>query len=412
MILSASLLDFVKLIALGASADKSADIVASELAPPLLALVMQANPGLVLDVHALRVEIASVVEALRHRPDILSAQNAEFDPKWLDSVDRSTWKHWPALKKFLLDHRVPPRSAAGTASLETSSDAVLRMVGPANIISSRRGLVLGYVQSGKTENFTSLTAKAADVGFKLIIVLSGIDDEIRRQTQLRFDQGVFGVGSEFSADGVPFPFPPWNKLTNAQNDLIVLQGADAYLSTGSAGSVTAVTAMVVKKNKAILERLKGWLAAANVDVLSALPVLVIDDEADQASLTNASSVDDPTEINRLIREILGLCANSRYVAYTATPFANFFVNSNQLTGAHGNDLYLRSLFCRYLRLLVISVRRIFMVYPQAFCATGKNVCQRVFAEMLRTLLKTEQAHLVRHLGCVGQSCPIFSAHLH
>jgi hypothetical protein len=296
-------------------------------------LVTQAKPGLATSADQLRAEILSLIEALRRRPDVIVEDNPAFDPKWLDSVDRSSWKHWPNLKTFLLEHRMPPRAASAVASLENSSDEVMRMVGPATICANRRGLVLGYVQSGKTENFTSLAAKAADVGFKLIIVLSGIDDEIRRQTQLRFDQSVYGVGAEFSPDGVPFPAPPWNILTNADNDLITIQGADAHLTS------SAVTSMVVKKNKTILERLQAWLAGSRSDVLNRLPVLVIDDEADQASLTNASSVDDPTEINRLIREILQLCKNSRYVAYTATPFANFFVNSNQLNGAQGNDLY-------------------------------------------------------------------------
>ena len=73
-----------------------------------------------------------------------------------------------------------------------------------------RGLVLGYVQSGKTTSFMSVIAKAADAGYRVFIILSGITDNLRSQTQARVDEMLVGMSPEERAR--------WHWLTDADKD--------------------------------------------------------------------------------------------------------------------------------------------------------------------------------------------------
>lgn len=211
------------------------------------------------------------------------------------------------------------------------------------------GLVLGYVQSGKTANFTALTAKAVDRGYKLVIVLSGIHNSLRAQTQRRLDLEL-GLTDDSKGVGIaPKEHAIW-KITQSTATGDFQPGTDATpLRTGMPGL------MVVKKNATVLKRIKDWLK----DDLTDLPVLIIDDESDQATidtkydssydysdLSNADQGDfppekelDPSTINGLIRELVAKFKRVTYVAYTATPFANIFIDPNASTSTHGQDLY-------------------------------------------------------------------------
>jgi hypothetical protein len=205
-----------------------------------------------------------------------------------------------------------------------------------------RGLVVGYVQSGKTANYTALAARAADAGYRLIIVLSGIHDALRNQTQLRLEQELIGEDAPVRS--------PWTLLTSRAQDfrnegVEMLDQPGAFL-------------VVAKKLVPILERLDTWLKAAG-SRLAALPVLLIDDEADQASLNTRGnrpadpsvedegeeepvrSRDGPTPTNALIRSILGRAPRSAYVAYTATPFANILIDPEASDRRVGDDLFPR-----------------------------------------------------------------------
>jgi hypothetical protein len=284
---------------------------------------------------AIRDSIAAFIKNY----DVLPGDSHDnFDAQWATRLDRSSWEYWPSLYRYLGEFRIPPRSSEVLASLDQSSELVLAQLGAPTVARQRFGLVIGYVQSGKTENFTALVAKAADAGYKLVIILSGIDDEIRGQTQGRIRTHIWGAGDDYSKDGVKYPRRRWNELTGLLTDF--------QTPTSTANNVLGddrPTCLVVKKNGAILRRLKGWLSHASVNLKENLPVLIIDDEADQASPNVASTDPDdrPTVINRLIREILTTFGKSRYVAYTATPFANFFINANTLEGRFGDDLYPR-----------------------------------------------------------------------
>lgn len=266
--------------------------------------------------------------------------------EWLDSADRSNWYYWPTLRNQLL---INGWSSPAVTGLDEETDRILKQLGnPAEKLFDIRGLVLGYVQSGKTANFTALIAKATDMGYRLVIVLSGLDKGLRRQTQIRLKREL--VGYQDNPRGA-VPFPPtgrqWHEFTTEDLDgdfqpgnasTAALQGSEPVL-------------LVVKKNGAVLRRLRDWLGRASASVRQDLPLLLIDDEADNASvdtrgdrLSHEPSQDedyeDPTVINGLIRQLLSQFARKSYVAYTATPFANILIpHDNVAHPEFGPDLY-------------------------------------------------------------------------
>ncbi len=182
-----------------------------------------------------------------------------------------------------------------------------------------KGLVLGYVQSGKTTNFMGLIAKAADAGYRLFIVLSGITDNLRSQTQERIEEVLVGEHPE-----------RWYLLTDLERDFSMSANAANLLNDPSKRLIA-----VVKKNGFRLRRLKDWINSAGSEVLKGLPLMLIDDEADQASL-NASRSGHVTRINGLIGQIIGL-PRSAYVAYTATPFANLLTEVSRYESLYPDD---------------------------------------------------------------------------
>ena len=165
-----------------------------------------------------------------------------------------------------------------------------------------KGMVLGFVQSGKTTNFTSVIAKAADAGYRFFIVLSGIHDGLRQQTQARLDEQLVA------------PKPQrWIALTDPNQDFRPNVNVNAFL--GGEQKVLCV----IKKNGTRLRHLRDWLQSAQESILRGCPTIIIDDEADQASINTARDQNHPSTINRRIREILEALPKAAYVGYTATP---------------------------------------------------------------------------------------------
>ncbi|MFP2990014.1 Z1 domain-containing protein [Mycobacterium intracellulare] len=182
------------------------------------------------------------------------------------------------------------------------------------------GLVLGYVQSGKTTNFTAVIAKAADAGYRMFIVLSGIHDALRQQTQDRLNEQLWERNSNI-----------WHRLTD-EEDFRPTANVDALLSTQR-----QCVLAVVKKNGSRLRALKRWLFSARPSVLAACPVLIVDDEADQATVNTAKPDRQPSRINSLIREIVNKVPKSAYVGYTATPFANVLIDPGDYQDLYPRD---------------------------------------------------------------------------
>jgi len=261
-------------------------------------------------------------------------------PSWVDRLSEASWPTWSRLENLLLSNgRWKPDQVA---SLDAESFRVLRHLRDplSSGLFSGRGLVVGYVQSGKTANYTAVAARAVDAGYRLIIVLSGIHDSLRNQTQVRLERELVGLSEEsWEASG-------WTLLTGrdadfASTDAAILQRGGVFLA-------------VIKKNTHVLAKLIEFLQGAGA-LVEDLPALVIDDEADQASINTRGNRDPaisdeedasdktyaPSPTNRLIRTILRLLPRVSYIAYTATPFANIFINPQALDSEAGEDLFPR-----------------------------------------------------------------------
>ena len=227
----------------------------------------------------------------------------------------------------------------------------------------RRGMIVGHVQSGKTSNYIGLICKAADAGYKMIIVLSGIHKTLRAQTQIRLEEGFLGFNTITQNNGTvsigvgnidrSSELRPHYATTRDVND-----GDFSSKNVQNLGITPEEKPclFVLKKNVHILKALNKWLTnLANQEtpnrgkIISGMPLLVIDDEADNASVdTRKNTMDadgnpdpdhDPTAINRQIRILLNRFEKAAYVGYTATPFANIFIHNRNFTTEEGPDLF-------------------------------------------------------------------------
>ncbi len=247
-----------------------------------------------------------------------------------------TWNFWNRYRDYLAVEKNFSETVIN--HLDRLTDRTLDGLYDPSIqgIIDKRGLVVGQVQSGKTSNYTGLICKAADAGYKLIIVLAGVHNNLRSQTQLRLDEGFLGFDTQheraFRENNL------WIGVGRIDQNII----AHSLTSSLSDFKVAAANAIginfntnepiiaVVKKNGRILERLLQWLSAQAIEVngkrtITNKSVLLIDDEADNASINTRRENDGTTRINGLIRDILRLFDKSGYVGYTATPFANIFI---------------------------------------------------------------------------------------
>ena len=209
----------------------------------------------------------------------------------------------------------------------------------------RKGLVVGHVQSGKTANYAGLICKALDSGYRVIVVLAGLLNSLRKQTQERIDLGVIGVDSALVFEDIPLK----DRLVgvgrfNHQDYPVSITTAHADFNKQNAtqrqeaiNQYNQPLVFVIKKNVSILRNLIDWLKNNNLD-LDAHPMLLIDDEADHASINTRKPDLDPTTTNARIRELLELFPKNVYLGYTATPFANIFINPDSVDDMM-NDLF-------------------------------------------------------------------------
>ncbi|MBX3713425.1 MAG: Z1 domain-containing protein [Lysobacter sp.] len=271
---------------------------------------------------------------------------AKHDDQWVHKREDVAWTYAESYGNFLLKEGWPPQM------VQSLSDVTTRILGhlqdplSEGTTWNRRGLVIGHVQSGKTANYTGLIARAADAGYKFIIVVAGIHNNLRKQTQQRIDEAFIGRSSDPEdrrsigvglAPGYPHPAT----LTNINQDF---NKNTAEKSGWKINDFSKPIILVIKKNVTTLTALHKWLKGLNAEGdgrISDVPMLLIDDEADNASINTNKEDLDPTRTNAMIRRILGLFAKSCYVGYTATPFANIFINPD----AYDHDV-LEELFPR------------------------------------------------------------------
>lgn len=285
-------------------------------------------------------EIEHVLDQLMDQYDVVMGEGygvvdkATFTP-WLNERKANTeLPRSEAYQELLLQ-----RGWAGQVieTLDRQTDRIMDLVGDPEKSGawSRRGIAIGEVQSGKTATYISLLAKAIDYGFKIIIVIGGHTEDLRRQTQRRLDSDLTGIDSAYLADHIShndlaqIGVGKINKhlpdsihvLTTTQDDFSSRSKRAGRVALGAG----APTLFVVKKNHKVLTNLAEYLKAHIPGNGDQLPLLLIDDEADWASI-NTSSEDEVTAVNAAIRKLLDCSNRNSYVGITATPFANIFIN--------------------------------------------------------------------------------------
>jgi hypothetical protein len=276
-------------------------------------------------------------------------EHEEWYNEWLSENNTSLksyyWKRLEGFLEYELTSKYgPERAGRIIKSIDEATFSIIsKLANPERNEFSYKGLVVGYVQSGKTANFTALIAKAADSGYKLIIVLAGIHNVLRRQTQVRIDREITGkrdIPGPENYISLPGAAKMWTRLTTANNDFSTVN-----LSLFSDYCIQQTpTIAIVKKNVSILNNLIDFIIQAEESLRDNIPVLIIDDEADQASIdTNANNTDtDPSRTNECIRNLLRLFKRKAYVGYTATPFANVLIDMATEHNLLLDDLYPRN----------------------------------------------------------------------
>jgi hypothetical protein len=276
--------------------------------------------------------------------------HAEHDEKWVFKRKEIKWAYSEAYEKYLKTQRWHP------TLVHSLSDVGTRILGHLQDPSSegswnRRGLVIGHVQSGKTANYIGLVAKAADAGYKFIIVIAGIHNNLRKQTQERIDEGFIGRSSDpnnrvLAGVGLNGGYPHPATLTTVHEDF---NKNTAEKSGWRINDFSKPIILVIKKNVRTLDALHKWLKELNTQgdgKIADVPMLLIDDEADNASINTNKDDLNPTRTNAMIRRILGLFAKSCYLGYTATPFANIFINPDAYDSEVYDELFPRDfIYC-------------------------------------------------------------------
>jgi hypothetical protein len=279
---------------------------------------------------------------------------------WLEGRS-NRWQFWNRYRTYLIRRRIPQTAIN---ALDRVTNRALELLGDPESTSGfdRRGMVVGDVQSGKTSNYTGLICKAADAGYRVIIVLTGMNNNLRSQTQIRLDEGFIGKVSVPLSDantsrivGVgeidPSAIVNWATNRTERGDFNFRVMSQFGIHPGERPLL-----LVVKKNGGVLDGVLEWIRVTGNtrDELgprfSHMPLLVIDDEADQASVdtrpqsfdgTTPDAVHKPAPINAKIRTILERFDQASYVGYTATPFANIFIHPDAETGKEFQDLFPR-----------------------------------------------------------------------
>lgn len=284
---------------------------------------------------------------------------------------------WERYRRFLMENSSLDEKSINLLDHETLPN-ILNCLGDPNEQFEgkrlKRGLIIGDVQSGKTSTYTGLICKSADAGYKVIILLAGTTESLRQQTQERIDEGVIGytfpkdaqnnkvikVGVGNYTDGMPA-----SAFTSVQRDFV---GGTDKIAT-SINQHKSIVVFVCKKHVSVLTKLYNWLKDQNLDTVKGYvdaPMLLIDDEADNASVNTKKDETDPTKTNKIIRDICNLFKNSTYVGFTATPFANIFIDPDSVDSMKQADLFPDNfIYALPTPSSYIGARRLF--YPEGDC---------------------------------------------
>lgn len=307
----------------------------------------------------------------------------EFEPWYEEARNKRSTLYWNDYESYVT--QVMKWPASSITALDQSTNAVVeRLTDPARSeIKPTKGLVVGYVQSGKTANFTGVIAKAVDAGYRLVIVMTGTIEILRAQTQRRIDMELMGVENVLAGQDPADPEVAKGLDYQQDEDWLAdkfVKHGQAALDQPGAARIRRVTThrsdykslphgmsqlrydrldkmqplnapenlfhtdayvVIIKKNSAPLKKLIKDLKPMQ-DTLRELPALIIDDESDLASVNtkDPKKSDERTTINKLITQVTEIVPRAQYVGYTATPFANVFIDPDDETNLFPSDFVL------------------------------------------------------------------------
>jgi hypothetical protein len=306
-----------------------------------LRFVTQGIPASDIQPPAFKKEyISEIKKKLKLEKDIIT--NADC----LGSNDNEFWYHpdnfnhyhWLNYKALLYEKKFPQSSIE---DIDTSTSKILKMIcHPADKEFTKHGLVVGYVQSGKTANYTGLIAKAIDCGYKNIIILSGIHNNLRDQTQKRIEKDLCGYSVDFPDLNIQY------LTSKGDDDFDDNLNPSLFYSSNPKISI-------IKKQFIVLEKLLTWFLHIDEKILRNHSTIIIDDEADNATidvsvdelgnntLEDEPYDDDPSKTNKLIKGIRNLFPKICYIGYTATPFANVLIDPFEEHEKYKESLYPR-----------------------------------------------------------------------
>ena len=290
-------------------------------------------------VHGVTMDIGSVLE----EPDF---------EKWLDGAKAGIdFFYWERYRKLLTEQKF---SGQVLATLDDVTERTLGLLQNPEKEGKwdRRGMIVGHVQSGKTANYIGLISKAADAGYKVIVVIAGIHNNLRNQTQSRIDEGFIGFDSSRLLRQSPESdriigvgrFDSRRRPAAFTNTLRDFNKQTATSIGFQLDDLRQPAIFVIKKNTHTLKNLLDWLREHNARRGTSSipsPMLLIDDEADNASINIRKGSDEVSRINGQIRGLLKVFDRSCYVGYTATPFANIFIDPDSEEKMFGEDLFPR-----------------------------------------------------------------------
>lgn len=270
---------------------------------------------------------------------IQGTEQQERDNTWWTGVEKQINKkyYWERYKNYISSFL--PMDVV--RAIDTDTDIVMNNIENPSVTNfSRYGMVVGHVQSGKTGNYSGLVCKAADAGYKFIVVIAGGMNNLRNQTQERLNEAFVGqtngvqVGAgKGASDKNQTPY----SLTTVLRDFN-RHDADRASQGINFETINVPVLIVIKKNTSTLKSVISWLEKQYKNKVADHAMLVIDDESDYASV-NTKEEEDPTAINGGIRRLLSLFSRSAYVAYTATPYANIFIDHEAENESIGRDLF-------------------------------------------------------------------------
>lgn len=318
----------------------------------------------------------------------LAARKPEIEPYY-----------WDRFSKLLVRQKWP---GPVITALDKVTDEILDLLGDPDQRGTwrRRGLVMGDVQSGKTATYTALTCKAADAGYRLIILLTGTLENLRKQTQGRMDAGFVGLDSSGWLAKVRNASEVGVGEIDRRKMAVVFTSKARDFNSNLVNQLNLrirdmpqPILLVVKKNKKILENLENWLRAYNAgpDRVIDVPMLLIDDEADNASINTNPTDGTPTPINERIRALIHLFTRSSYVGFTATPFANIFIHPDKEDEMERHDLFPRDfIYALKAPTNYVGAKQIFDEESDLDCLRVIDDADRIFPPTQRSAYLVEE----------------------